>query len=71
VVEIEDDTEEVIEIASMSWMSSMSMKYSSRIERGDGGELDSGVEGREKGDMAIVNILSSEKSVGWWSADAR
>jgi hypothetical protein len=64
VVEIEDDTEEVIEIASMSWMSSMSMKYSSRIERGDDGELDSGVEGREKGDMAIVNILPSEKSGG-------
>jgi hypothetical protein len=60
VVEIEDDTEEVIEIASMSWMSSMSMKYSSRID----GELDSGVEGREKGDMAIVNILPSEKSGG-------
>jgi hypothetical protein len=61
VVEIEDDTEEVIESASMSWMSSMSMKYSSRIERGDGGELDSGVEGREKGDMAIVNILQSRR----------
>ena len=37
VVEIEDETEEVIEIASMSWISSMSIKYSSRIERGEGG----------------------------------
>jgi len=37
VVEIEDETDDVIESASMSWMSSMSMKYSSRIERGDGG----------------------------------
>lgn len=59
VVETEDETEDAIEMASMSWMSSTSMKYSSRIERGDGGQLDSEVETEvcEKGDIAMVNIL--------------
>lgn len=40
-------------------MSSTSMKYSSRIERGDGGQLASEVEMEvcEKGDIAMVNIL--------------
>jgi hypothetical protein len=37
VVETEDETEDAIEMASRSWISSTSMKYSSRIERGDGG----------------------------------
>ena len=74
VVDTEDETEDAIEIASMSWISSTSMKYSSRIERGDG-QSESGMEVCEKGDRAIVNILLEDR-VGndlwgvmqrWWS----